>query len=172
MVRPCAHCAGTGVHRACTLRVLECCVLNALGYCVLNRVDSMLFSIFFRLFPLVLGGSTLLFSQAPVSKSHAAASFFGGSPVSTEVMVRWVGVRRSHKSRALSLDQRSASCSDFVTNMPVGFIVRSCRSTILEIIVDCYRNNRPDNRTGVLTVYKPAQSRVSRPLGRWKCRED
>jgi hypothetical protein len=85
-----------------------------------------------RLFLLVFVGSTLLFSQVPVSKSHDAA----------------------FKSRALSLDQRSAAYSDFVTNLPVGFVVRSCRSTILEIIVDCHRNDRLDNRTFVLTVYK------------------
>jgi len=118
-----------------------------------------------RLFLFVFVGSTLLFSPVPVSKWHDAAPFFGGSPVSTEVIVRWVGVRRSHESRAVSLDQRSASCSDFVTNIPIGFVVRSCRSTILEIIVDCHRNNRPDNRTSVLIVYKTGSEQGESTLG-------
>jgi hypothetical protein len=122
----------------------------------------------FRLFLLVFVGSTLLFSQVPVSKSHDAASFFGGGPLSTEAIVRWVRVKRRYEGRAVGLDQRSAACSDFVTNILVGFVVRSHRYTTLEIIVVCNRNNRPDNRTIVLTLDKPAQGRMSRPWGCWK----
>jgi hypothetical protein len=56
----------------------------------------------FRLFLFVFVGSTLLFSPVPVRKLRDVASFFGGGPLSTEVIVRCVRVKRSYESRAVS----------------------------------------------------------------------
>lgn len=67
----------------------------------------------FRLFLFVFVGSTLLFSPVPVRKLHDVASFFGGGPLSTEVIcplcTSQEELRKS--SRQLTVDKPAQSQS-------------------------------------------------------------